>query len=357
MTSRKQFQPNWVSPPGETISDILQQKKLTTTHFGEQIGKSPEDVIALLEGRATITISTAKDLSRVLGGSPEFWVLRDHQYREDTASRRESDSEWISELPIGDMIKFGWLAPVPHPQEEIKVCLNFFGVTTVKAWREEYSSVFEAVRFRRSPSFDSKPGAIAAWLRRGEIVASQIDCRPWDAEKFRAALEQIRPLTQRKDPENFLPEVTRRCAEAGVAATVVRSPAGSRVSGATRFLSKDKALLLLSFRYLSDDHFWFTFFHEAGHLLLHGSSKLFLEGTEIGSTAEERQASQFAEETLIPPIFRPRFMKLHADSREIIRFAVEVGVSPGIVVGQLQHSKRLGQSQLNGLKRRYTWAG
>ena len=136
---------------------------------------------------------------------------------------------------------------------------------------------------------------------------------------------------------------------------IVRAPRGCRASGATRFLSANKALLMLSFRYLSDDHFWFTFFHEGGHLLLHSEKSLFLEGADMPSSREEEEANDFAARALIPLEFQPLLAGLNADARGVIRFARQVGVSPGIVVGQLQHLGRVDRGQLNGLKRRFRW--
>jgi Zn-dependent peptidase ImmA (M78 family) len=105
---------------------------------------------------------------------------------------------------------------------------------------------------------------------------------------------------------------------------------------------------------LSDDHFWFTFFHEAGHLLLHGENGFFLEGIESSTTAEE-EANEFAAQILIPPEFQDELAQLRAKIYEVSRFARRLGVSPGIVVGQLQHLRKIRHNQLNGLKRRYTW--
>ncbi|MCH7749100.1 MAG: ImmA/IrrE family metallo-endopeptidase [Acidobacteria bacterium] len=162
-------------------------------------------------------------------------------------------------------------------------------------------------------------------------------------------------MTNWKDPGRFIPQLQKYCAESGVAVAVVRAPTGCRASGATRFLSRDKALLLLSFRYLTDDQFWFTFFHEAGHLLLHGCDELFLEGDDTPSNAEEQEANEFAARTLVPSEFLPSLLALDANAREVIRLAVRLGVSPGVVVGQLQHLGKIGHDQLNRLKRRYRW--
>jgi Zn-dependent peptidase ImmA (M78 family) len=136
---------------------------------------------------------------------------------------------------------------------------------------------------------------------------------------------------------------------------VVRAPSGCHASGSTRFLSETKALLLLSFRHLSDDQFWFTFFHEAAHLLLHGEKRLFIEGLGGPATKEEEEANEFAGRLLVPSPFRDRLFDLPTNSREVIKFARLLGTSPGIIVGQLQHYRRIEHNQLNGLKRRFRW--
>jgi len=115
-------------------------------------------------------------------------------------------------------------------------------------------------------------------------------------------------------------------------------------------------LLLLSFRYLSDDQFWFTFFHELGHLLLHGETELFLEDLDASSDRYEKEANSFAESQIIPTEFRKELDEIRIDMRTLVRFAHKVGVSAGLVVGQLQHNGRIPQRYFNGLKVRYDWS-
>ena len=266
-----------------------------------------------------------------------------------------TDQEWLASLPIGDMIKFGWVSPAPRPAEEVAECLRFFGVASVPMWLLKYGNIGEMAAFRTSPSFESRPASVATWMRRGEIESQEITCSPWNRKRFEESLTTIRELTRQKDPGRFVPKLVSICATSGVAVAVVRAPNGCRASGAVRFLAKDKALLLLSFRHLSDDHFWFTFFHEAAHLVLHGDNAFFIEGLGSPTTKQEQEANQFAGRTLIPEQFQAAFIALKADSRAVIRFARRLGLSPGVVVGQLQHHGRLAHDQLNGLKRRFTW--
>jgi len=354
-TSTDDFCPQWASAPGETIADILRERNISEDEFARKLGHSADYAASLLQGRSTITIATARQLERTVGGSVEFWIARDYQYRQQSARLRVNDQEWLSQLPLADIIRFGWIAPEPHPSEEVAACLRFFDVASISSWHDKYDRLQEMVAFRTSPSFDSQPAAVITWLRRGEIEADAIKCNAWNPESFRASLPQIRSLTREKEPEQFLPALRDLCAASGVAVVVVRAPRGCRASGATRFLSRQKALLQLSFRYLSDDHFWFTLFHEAGHLLLHGQDGFFLEGPETPSTQQEDQANEFAANTLVPAELRNEMLRLR-NARAIIRFARRIGISRGVVVGQLQHRGRLGRDQLNYLKTRYQWA-
>jgi hypothetical protein len=131
------------------------------------------------------------------------------------------------------------------------------------------------VEFRQTFAFQSDLGAVAAWLRRGEIEAAEIDCVIYDASKFKETLQQVRALTI-EPPEIFQFEVVRLCAAAGVAVVFVPELPKTRTCGATRWLNPNKALIQLSLRYKTNDHLWFAFFHEAGHILLHGKRNVFL---------------------------------------------------------------------------------
>jgi HTH-type transcriptional regulator/antitoxin HigA len=360
MDTEQDFQPDWASAPGETIVDILEQRHVPPVVFAEQIGYGAEHVNDLLQGRAVMTAETAELLETHLGATSAFWLNRESQYRLDLArlgrdAQGALGREWLRELPLTDMIRFGWLDRAEGLSAQVTSCLRFFGVPDERTWQEVYRGPLEMAAFRTSATFDSHPGAVAAWLRQGELEARAIPCNAWNEEQFRELLPTLCSLTRQKDPARFIPQLVKLCAACGVAVVVLRAPTGCRASGATRFIAPDKALLLLSFRYLSDDHFWFTFFHEAWHLLLHGRTALFLEAADTLSSTQEREANDFAAELLVPLAFQAEFDRLPNRHLDVIRFARRLGVSPGIVVGQLQHRGRLGRDQLNRLKRRFKW--
>lgn len=355
MIETTNFQPEWASPPGATISDILEEQGRTVHDLAHELGHAAYYTERLLDGSLPITEEIATCLSQALGATADFWLSRERQFR-DSLSRQAASEQWLTGIPVADMVRYGWLRQVHSTRDKINACLEYFNVPTVREWYERYEGAARLAAFRTSATFTSAEGAVLSWLRKGEIEAAKIECGNWDRERFREALPNLRALTRVKDPSSFIPELKSICAECGVAVVIARAPTGCRASGATCLLSPNKALLMLSFRYLSDDHFWFTFFHEAGHLILHDTRALFLEGGELCSGNEEEEANSFSSNTLIPMEHQATMRALPLDARAVMRFAREIGIAPGIVVGQLQHLERFSPRQLNKLKVRYAWS-
>ncbi|MFB9971518.1 ImmA/IrrE family metallo-endopeptidase [Pseudoroseomonas cervicalis] len=354
------FEPNWVSPPGDTIAELLAHRSLSLVDFAERIGTPVATADELARGLVQIDRPLAERLERALGPSATFWINREAQYRADIArlgsrATTAADKAWVQGLPTRDMVAFGWIRATETFAEKLAECLRFFAVPNVDAWHRQYGGAAAVAAFRMSSAFESRPGAVSTWLRWAEIVSGRAECRPWAPEKFRAKLDEIRRMTWVKDPAVFLPKLRKICADCGVAVVVARTPSGCPASGATRFLTPDKALMVLSFRYRTDDQFWFTFFHEAGHLLLHGKDALFLEDGSDVTSPEEAEANEFAARLLIPDALLTEFRALRPLPKDIFDFARRAEVAPGMIVGQLQHHNRLGKDRLNYLKRRYSW--
>jgi HTH-type transcriptional regulator/antitoxin HigA len=231
--------------------------------------------------------------------------------------------------------------------------LSFFGVASVNAWDEVYKRM--ACAFRQSKAHEVKPGSVAAWLRLGEIAAQDVRCNPYNRTGLRDALLRLRALTS-EPPEVFGPEVQSICATHGVAVVFVEEIAGARASGATRWLTPSKALVQLSLRYRTDDHLWFTFFHELAHVLLHGKKDLIIEDSGPATDdPKETEADLFSRDLLIPPSAAAELSHLKT-AQAVREFAARLGVAPGIVVGRLQHDGYWSHSRGHQLKRKLALA-
>ncbi|MCA1732677.1 MAG: ImmA/IrrE family metallo-endopeptidase, partial [Acidobacteria bacterium] len=347
------YLPDEVSAPGATLLDLLAERGMSQAELAARTGRPVKTINEIVKGKAAITPETAIQFERVLGAPASFWNNRESQYRESLARGKERVSlersaHRLKDVPTRAMEKLGWIAPERDPAKKLEQVLGFFGVASIDALESRAADT----RFRQSEAFKASPIAVGAWLRKGHLDADKIRCEPFDERKFRTALMDARRLSAEM-PEDFAETLVALCATAGVAVVLVPELPGTHLSGAARWLTPGKALIQLSLRHKSDDHFWFTFFHEAGHILLHGRRRVFIDTDEPAGTDEEREADEFASNALIAPEQWQRFIAAKRYTKaEIRRYAQRVGVSPGIVVGRLQHERRLGFKFCNGLKRR-----
>ncbi|WP_150001828.1 ImmA/IrrE family metallo-endopeptidase [Iodidimonas gelatinilytica] len=357
LQNEEAFSPDWRSPPGDTILDILDERGMSIEAFSLLIDETPSFSQSLISGKARITARIALKLSEQLGSTKDFWLTREDQFRNERHSVRsiQSLSEWARLLPISDMKKFGWLSPGKKQKSLVEACLNFFDVPSLEAWKETYGDNSMQSAFRKSAIREADDFAVAAWLRQGEILSNRIKINKWDKRKFLSALPELKRLTWYKNPSLFLRKLKEICANCGVYLVVVRAPKGCSINGAARFNKRGSPIIQLSFRYLSDDHFWFTFFHECGHLVLHENKIPFFENDGMSLDQAEEEANLFASNQLISLEFQPKLLNLKPSSKDIMSFAKKAGVSPGIVVGQLQHYHLIGYNQFNHLKRRFQW--
>lgn len=359
MASVQAFRPHWASPPGDTIRDVMLERGLDPRDLPSRVGLTSEVADGLIHGSVPITLEIARKLADSIGASVEFWMSRDAQYRDDLAHVEAED--WMSALPLREMYAHGWITEQKTWDERLAECLRFFGVGDVPTWRTTYASLLAESWFRRSGK--RSPEVIAAWLRRGELLLADAAIKPWNPAGFRESLSGIRSLTRSKDPAQFFPQLQETCSWNGVAVGLVRPPSGIAVSGASRFLSPETGLVMLSGRFLTDDHLWFTFFHEAGHLLLHDESRTYIDDLSPGPQTDavldldEIEANQFAQDQLVPASELERVASGRLTVRAIVSAARQLDVSPGILAGQLQHAGLLPFQRLNGVKRRYRWRG
>ena len=143
------------------------------------------------------------------------------------------------------------------------------------------------------------------------------------------------------------------CASAGVVLVLTPEFAGTHLSGAARWLSPEKAILQLSLRHKTDDQFWFSFFHEARHLLDRKRVD-HVDGAEQYAEAGdvEAEADRFARDTLIPPDAYGVFVTGGTFTDETIRdFAKQQNIAPGILVGRLQREHHVPPAYFNNLKK------
>jgi HTH-type transcriptional regulator / antitoxin HigA len=342
------FRPDYAIVPGETLRDLLAEQSLSQADLAARAGLSTKHINQILQGIAPITLETSIVLERVAGMPASFWNRREADYRETLLRQKQrtlsdADEEWLSSLPIKELQARGKLPRRKDQSQLFEAVLSFFGVADRQAWERIWRG--PVASFRRSHAFASHPGAVVSWLRIAQLEAQSAKVEPFSASVFRRVLRSIRTLTADDDP-NLIVEM---CASAGVVVVFVPEVKSCRISGAAWWATPTRAVIALSDRYKKDDYFWFTFFHEAAHLLLHSKKETFVDDGKDSDVTED-EANRWAEDFLIP---RDRAAELHTlrTDAHVAAFAKDIGIAPGIVVGRMQHDEIWDYRQGHRLKR------
>lgn len=350
-------QADWFSCPGDSLVAAMQRRGVAPIVLASRLSGGMQqlrDLIAGLEGIDEISASVIGD---IVGGSTCFWLKRQHNYetaldRAVSAISPEDAQIWLAVPAPGHNAK-GRLDDAKR-RNELRRRLAFFSVSTLGAWHARYGRDREQTRFRKSTTLSSDDGATSMWLRQAELEATLAETERWNPIALEERLRDIKKLSRISQPKRFLPLLKRLLAEAGVALVVQRTPKGCKASGASRMIAPDRAMILLSFRFRSDEQFWFTLFHEIGHLLLHGAQS-FVDGDEVPEDDCEREANAFAASVVVPAHAEGDFERLSTDYRDITRFAVAMEVAPALIRGQLEHRGRVGRDRLTFLRRNWSW--
>ncbi len=349
-------QTDYAVPPGETLLETIKALDMTQVELAQRTGLSAKTVNLIIKGKQAITPETALQFERVLGVPARLWMNLEAGHQEDKArlARRaqlEQAAQAVDDFPYAEMAKLGWVPATRKRIEKGEYLLRFFGVVSLDIVPEMY-----AAAYRVAEAHKPSPSALAAWCRKAELEAQDIGTKPYSTHQLESVLPQLRAMTL-LSPQQFVPQMRDLCAHCGVAVALVPHLKSTYAHGATRWLSPSKALVQLSIRGRYADRFWFSFFHEIGHILLHGKKERFIEVEDMEKTKKEREADAFAADLLIPPLAFQRLLRLKPFSEEDVRrFAEENEVHPCIVVGRLHHEGLLNFRHLKHLQPRLKWS-
>lgn len=347
MAKQNQYFPSVVFHPGETLAEKLEEMEMGPKEFALRTGKPEKTIIAVLKGESSITPDMAVQFENVTKIPANFWMNHQRGYDEYIAREKrkaviQEAVAWARQFPLADMIKKGWLPQVATIEEKTMEMLAFFGFSNHTAWEDYYFKQQLKVAFRISLAQTKEPYAISAWLRKGELQAAALDANDYSEKKFKDALPELKSIMA-NHPEGFFNQLQSICLEAGV--KVVHTPCIHKapISGSTRWLN-DTPLIQLTDRYNRNDSFWFTFFHEAGHILLHGKKDIFLENLDYSDKdlIKEREADAFAVKWTLTEDEEAKILAATLLSKGAIGdFAKKFTTHPAIIIGRLQHKKRI----------------
>ena len=341
----KTFKPAEVFPPGDFIADELEERGWSQADLAEILGKSETTVSLMVTGRRSITPGTAKDLSAAFGSSPQYWMNLQALY--DLWRTEEEDegrgvltrrAALFSKGPIKEMKRRGWLGDSDNVDELERRVREFFDIQTLDG-----TPVFAAAARKSTPYAIPHTPAQIAWLCRCRQLARAVSvARPYKPEYFDDVVGQLKAL--REAPEEIR-RIPRVLSDYGIRFVVVEFLPGTKIDGASFWLSPEDPVIAVALRFDRIDHLWWLLLHELAHVKNRDDGAL---DTDIWATTEddsgrpdsERKADQFASENILPQDHLANFIARVGPTYTALRiegFAKIVGVHPGIVVGQLHH--------------------
>ncbi len=334
-----------LSKPGDTIFETIQHIKMSQAELAERMGKTPSKINDLISGKEPITLATAFQLEKVLGIDAQFWLNREMLYREklsrlEQAEASEEYKDWLKMQPIKELKACGYLKTEKSGSAMAAECLKFYGVAAPMQWESLYVNQYISARFRKSEAHKSTFAGLAACLRIGEIEMRKRKLKTYNKETFKQSLLEIRNLV-RHHPEDFASRLLQLCSDAGVVLIYTICIPKAPISGIARWIGGNPVIQLTD-RYKSNDHFWFSFFHEAGHILLHGKKDVFVENLneyEVNSQ-KEIEADNFANKILLPVDITAELPE-NITEKDIRQIARKYNTHAAIVLGRLQHLKKL----------------
>ena len=333
------YNPDYAVKPGETIEEVIEFIGLSKAAFARHLGVPIGYLNRVISATIPLSVEFALKLETVTKVPASYWNSLEANYRTQLnrlAVLQPEDRKWLKEQPRKEMLERGWIVGETE-LDQFRSALSFYRVADRKAWLEVWEAPLAAARV--SPKYKVSPAAVAAFVRAGEIEAESIPCQPYSAEAFRTALASCRALAARSMTRETLLEMRSHCANAGVALVFVRSVAGAPLNGVTRWLGKDKAMILLSLRTGNEDVIWFSFFHEARHILDEKKKTSFLTGRAWADSPDEKIADDYAAEMLLPRAHNGEVSALRT-TKELNAFANEHNLAPGIVAGRFHHLTR-----------------
>jgi len=328
--------------PGETLAEKLEEMNMGAKEFAVRTGKPEKTITAILNGTSAITPDMAVLFEDVLHIPARFWLKRQYEYDEYVAREKrvkviELAKDWARAFPYAEMAKLGWVIPTNKIEEKVTALFKYFQLGSAESWENYFYGQQLKVAFRISLHNTKSAHALSAWIRQGEIQANNIEAPNFDKQLLLKQLIKIKSLMARH-PLDFFVQLQSLCLEAGVKLIYTPCIKQAPISGATRWVN-DSPVIQMSGRYNQNDRFWFTFFHEVGHIVLHGKKDIFLE--DIAYSDYDKQKEKEADDFAIKWTFSEEQEQEVLSNNmltveDVLSYAQKFETHPAIIIGRLQ---------------------
>ena len=339
--------------PGYYIKEIVEESGLTQEDFAKRLDTTPKNLSLLIRGEQNLSIDIAMKLSRMTGTSVSYWLNLQNAY-DALIAEFKSKEELAQERLIFSILDYKYfreyfnLPDLPRKiDEQIVQVRNFLNVATLTVLKKPDM----AVSFRSATGEMSEANIVKAntMVQIATNIALKTEAPKFNKPLFEEAVRYALTLT--KDHSTFYPLIKEAFCKAGVILVILPNISGSKINGATKKVGNN-IMLMVNDRRLNSDTFWFTLFHEIGHIM-NGDYGISFD-SESGE--QEEIADKYAEDMLIPCDQYQQFIAENRfDIQSIRRFAKRIDRDPGIVLGRLLNDGKVNYDDwsLNSLRHKY----
>lgn len=338
------------TPPGATIKEQIVDRGMSQKEFSVRMGMSEKHISKLVNGEVQLTIDMARRLEMVLGVPTQFWCNLESIYREKLAkvneeNTMESDVEFAKKFPYKQMVKNGWVEETQVEKERVANLRKYFEVVQLNFLQKSLIPI-EIVSKKVSET-EKSYYTLVAWSQQAKLEGRKVKTQSIDIKMLVKVIPELRQMTAMY-PEEFCPKLQARLAACGIA-VVFLPHIEKRYWHGTTFYDGNKIVLGLMVKGKSAEEFWFSLFHELGHIILGHI------GNEKGiSIEEEAAADTYSEETLLPKSDFMLFLdENNISETTIVEYAKREGVHTGIVLNRLQKYNYIGLDEYTNLKANY----
>ena len=336
-------------PPGYTIREQLEDRHITQKEFSQRMDMSEKHISKLINGEVHLTPEVASRIEAVLGIPAKYWNNQEARYREKLQllveeNAMDADIALSRKMPYAEMASLGWVEHTRKPSDRVRNLRRYFEVAHLGVLER---LAMPNVVYRMQTAGKKKDYVLAVWVQKARLMAREMEVSPVNLAELTRIIPEIRSLTM-EAATDFMPALSKMLADCGIALVMLPHLKGSFLYGAS-FYDGRKIVMALTLRGRDADKFWFSVFHEIGHILKGHISQPFGASEE-----DEREANEYARDTLIPPDKYHEFTanKDYTYTR-VKEFASKIGVDAGIVAGRLQKDGEIDFNELNGLKKQY----
>ena len=344
--------------PGETIKEVLEDRNMSQEELAVRTGYSAKHISEVVRGKKDISSEFANRLEYALNIPASFWMNLQNNYDKETFEINNLNNVDKEELNIlsdlKDIIKY-------CEKENIIECNSKKEITLLNMRKflnlNNLCSIpnlpIQQVAFRGSKANKVNIYVLYAWQKICEYFTSKENItKSFDAKKLETKYEQIKS-TMFLSPMEMVEKLKEIFSECGVAFEIVQHFKGAPVQGFIQ-KRKDKVILCMTIRQSFSDIFWFTLFHEVGHLINDDFKNQYIDYQFIDSK-EEQQADNFAKNVLINQEDYDLFLEnSELNITNIRNFAISQNVLPGIVIGRIENDRN-DYSFMTQYREKYKW--